>query len=146
MLQDPPNAPIDASEVSDSEPNTVAAKWQGAVGPSSGFVAVPMTLLRLQSKYGLTPTEMLVLINLLAHWWEPSSVVYPRSTTVAARMGVDKRTVQRATRKMEKLGLMTRSYLDNGRRVFDFSPLARRLARDTPLAHSVHGTESFGDD
>lgn len=64
---------------------TVKAKWQGAVNEGSGFVAVPMSLLRLQSRYNLNPTDMLVLINLLAHWWDPSQPVYPRSTTIAKR-------------------------------------------------------------
>ncbi|HWK65695.1 MAG TPA: helix-turn-helix domain-containing protein [Rhizobiaceae bacterium] len=123
---------------------TIKDKWQGAVTEGSGFVAVPVALLRLQSKYGLTPTEMLVLINLLAHWWEPDSVVYPRSTTIAKRMGVDKRTVQRATHKLEKAGLLTRRTTDDGRRIFIFDRLVQQLARDVPAAFAVHARETFG--
>lgn len=125
---------------------TVKQKWRGAVTDGSGFVAVPMALLRLQSKYGLTPTDMLVLINLLAHWWEPDEVVFPRSTTVAARMGVDKRTVQRSTRKLERAGLLGRETMSDGKRAFNFEPLARRLARDVPKAYAVHASETHGDD
>ena len=123
---------------------TVKEKWQGAVNEGSGFVAVPMSLLRLQSKYQLNPTEMLVLINLLAHWWDPKKPVFPRSTTIARRMGVDLRTVQRATHKMVKAGLIERDKLPDGKRVFAFDNLAKRLAHDMPLAFVAQAQESFG--
>jgi len=140
-----PLTPLPPSDLDEAVRATIKEKWQGAVTAGSGFVAVPMALLRLQSKYGLNPTEMLVLINLLAHWWEPGSSVFPRSTTIAARMGVDKRTVQRCTQKLEKGGLLGRMTLPNGKRAFDFAPLAKRLARDVPAAHRVHAGERHGD-
>ena len=123
---------------------TVKEKWQGAVTKGSGFVAVPMALLRLQSKYELTPTELLVLINLLAHWWDPDRPVYPRSTTIAKRMGVDTRTIQRATNKLERKGLLERGKLEDGRRIFKFDCLAKRLSRDVWLAFRAQGEERHG--
>lgn len=122
---------------------TVEEKWQGAVTNRSGFVAVPMSLLRLQTKLKLTATDMLVLTNLLAHWWSPADGVYPRSTTIAKRMGVTKRTVQRSTQKMLSQGLITREFLDDGRRVFRFDPLAAQLARDVNLSLQLKGKESL---
>lgn len=109
---------------------TVKEKWQGAVTERSGFVAVPMSLLRLQSSYDLTPTELLVLINLLGHWWEPDRPVYPRTTTIAKRMGVDARTVQRATAKLQAKGMLERGKLDDGRRIFKFDQLVKKLSAD----------------
>jgi len=122
---------------------TVKEKWQGAVTEGSGFVALPMALLRLQTKLKLTATDMLVLTNLLAHWWSPADGVYPRSTTIAKRMGVTKRTVQRSTQKMLSQGLITREFLDDGRRVFRFDPLAAQLARDVNLSLQLKGKESL---
>lgn len=127
-------------------PITVKEKWQGAVTEGSGFVAVPMALLRLQTKLRLTPTDLVVLINLLAHWWDPARAVFPRSTTIATRMGVAKRTVQRSTQKMIKAGLIQRGKATlKGReiRTFQFTPLAQRLARDLNLSHQLAGEESF---
>ena len=118
-------------------PTTVKAKWQGAVTEGSGFVAIPMALLRMQTKYGLSQTEMMVLINLLAHWWEPSRGVWPRSSTIAMRLGVTKRTVQRATEKMERMGLMERHVNSDGRRIFSFDGLVARLVRDAPVTYVV---------
>lgn len=120
---------------------TVKEKWQGAVTDGSGFVAVPMSLLRLQSKYALTPTDMLVLINLLAHWWDPARPVYPRSTTIAKRMGVTKRTVQRSTERLLKNGMLERQFLEDGRRVFSFDLLAHRLSKDVYAAYEVQASE-----
>jgi predicted transcriptional regulator len=120
---------------------TVKEKWQGAVTEGSGFVAVPMSLLRLQSKYDLTATDMVVLINLLAHWWDPARPVYPRSTTVAKRMGVTKRTVQRSTERLLKSGMMEREFLEDGRRVFSFDLLAHRLSKDVHAAYEVQASE-----
>lgn len=144
-LDHPPEIP-DTNADSDPVHSTIKEKWQGAVTTGSGFVAIPMSLLRLQSKYDLSPTDMLVLINLLAHWWEPDQVVYPRSTTVAARMGVDKRTVQRSTQKLQKAGLLNRKMLPDGKRAFSFDPLAKRLARDVTLSYAIHRHETHGDD
>lgn len=144
MLETPPltNEGSEAAADEEAVPNTVASKWQGAVTQGSGFVAVPMALLRLQSKYDLKPTDMLVLINLLAHWWDPARTVFPRTTTIATRMGVDKRTVQRSTNKMIKAGLISRQYLPDGKRTFSFDALASRLARDVSIAYRIQARET----
>ena len=133
--------------LADAVPMTVKEKWQGAVTEGSGFVAVPMSLLRLQTKLKLTPTDMVVLVNLLAHWWDPSRAVFPRSTTIAARMGVAKRTVQRSMQKMVKAGLIEREMMTTvlgPRRTFQFNALAHQLARDINLSHQLAGKESLG--
>ena len=129
--------PLEAARI------TIKEKWQGAVTKGSGFVAVPMALLRLQSKYALTATELLVLINLFAHWWDPDRPVYPRSTTIAKRMNVDTRTVQRATQKLERLGLLEKGKMEDGRRIFIFDVLAKRLAKDITLAYGEHMAERY---
>lgn len=122
---------------------TIAEKWQGAVTKGSGFVAIPMALLRLQTKLKLSQTDMMVLINLLAHWWDPARAVFPRSSTIAKRLGVTKRTVQRSTQKLLDSGLIARDFLNDGKRVFYFDPLAARLAKDIGLSLEIKGQESL---
>lgn len=131
------------SEAEEAAKLTVAEKWQGAVKEGAGFVAVPMVLLRLQAKYELSATDMLVLINLLAHWWDPARSVFPRTTTIAQRMGIEPRTVQRSTKKLLTKGLMTRETLPNGKRAFNFERLAKRLAKDVPTAFAIQGREAL---
>jgi predicted transcriptional regulator len=128
-------------------PMTVKEKWAGAVTEASGFVAIPMSLLRLQTKLDLSATDMVVLINLLAHWWDPARAVFPRSTTIATRMGVAKRTVQRSMQKMIKGGLIDREFIehrDGRRRALQFTRLASRLATNINLSHKLAGEESLG--
>lgn len=151
MIAEPTSEIITAklpdSETADSVQITVKEKWQGAVTEASGFVAIPMSLLRLQTKLKLTATDMVVLVNLLAHWWDPSRAVFPRSTTIAKRMGVAKRTVQRSTSKMVRAGLIEKKLTEVGDsqlRSFQFTPLAERLAKDLPLSYQLAGQETLG--
>ena len=58
---------LPSSDTEDSVHMTVKERWQGAVTEGSGFVAVPVSLLRLQTKLKLIATDMMVLISLLAH-------------------------------------------------------------------------------
>lgn len=85
-------------------------KWGKAVGRggSTGFVAIPEALLRGQKRLGLSSTEMMVLINVLMHWWYSDQRPFPGNARIAQRMGVSKRTVQRAFEKLEKKGLVHR--------------------------------------
>jgi predicted transcriptional regulator len=131
------------SDLTDAAPITVEAKWQGAVNEKSGFVALPISLLRLQKQLKLNATDMVVLTNLLAHWWKPNEGVFPRTTTIANRMGVDKRTIQRSTQKLVRAGLMERTKLADGKRAFRFDSLAAQLARRMPQTLEIAGKESF---
>lgn len=124
-----------------SAKDTIALKWQGAVTEGSGFVAIPLALLRLQQEYALSATDMLVLINLLAHWWSPESSVFPRNSIIAKRMGVDARTVQRSTKKLIDAGLMRRITAPDGKRVFTFDILAKRVSRDVSRSFELQRAE-----
>ena len=93
---------------------------------------MPHILLRKQVELGLSPTDMLVLINITMHWWYREQLPFPRSATIAERMGVDARTVQRSIRKMQDLKLVERETetLEDGttRSVLNLSPLVKRLS------------------
>lgn len=86
----------------------------------AGFQAVPDLLLKNQATLGLSTTDLVVLLNVLMHWWYPTQKPFPRSTTIAKRMGVSQRTVQRSLIQMESLGMLRRikeedrTYLDPG--------------------------------
>lgn len=107
-----------------------ADKWGNAA--AFGYQMVPDLLLKNQCKLGLNPTDMTVLLNVLMHWWYAKSKPFPRSTVIAARMGVKQRTVQRSLAKLQKLGLMNRQTetYENGIKytVCDPAGLQSRLA------------------
>src|SRR5436190_4125087 len=65
-------------------------KWGPAVtGGRYGYQVLPDVLLRNQHRLGLTPTDLVVLINILMHWWEraPTRLPHPRPEQIAHRMG-----------------------------------------------------------
>ncbi len=93
----------------------------------AGFQAVPDLLLKNQAALGLSPTDLVVLLNVLMHWWYPSKKPFPRSTTISKRMGITPRTVQRSTNQLEELGLLMR--VKQGDRTYlDPTPLVEKLA------------------
>ena len=122
----------------------VAEAWPGLIVEDSGFVALPMALLRLQAKLELTPTDFGVLANILAHRWKAGDVVFPRTTTIAKRMGVTVRTVQRSTTKLAKLGYIEKVITTNGMRAYDATPLVGKLKALMPEAREIKSGESLG--
>jgi Iron dependent repressor, N-terminal DNA binding domain len=104
-------------------------KWGEAATP--GFQLVPDVLLKNQAKLELSHTDMVVLLNVLMHWWYADKRPFPRSTTIAARMDVQPRTVQRSLARLDELGLVKRviEELPDGeeQQVCDPSGLRQRL-------------------
>lgn len=98
----------------------------------AGFQVVPDLLLKHQAALGLSPTDLVVLLNILMHWWYPRQKPFPRSTTISTRMGVSPRTVQRSISRLEMIGLLVR--LKEGEKTYlDPAPLVAKL---TELAKS----------
>jgi hypothetical protein len=109
------------------EARAVYEKW-GEAG-KAGFQAVPDLLLKNQSELGLNATELVVLLNVLMHWWYRDQKPFPRPTTIAKRMGSTVRTVQRAIVKMVKEGILIREVDQEGRSVLNPEPLVEQLCR-----------------
>jgi DNA-binding MarR family transcriptional regulator len=104
----------------------VNEKWGEAA--RGGFQAVPDLLLKNQDELKLNPTELVVLLNVLMHWWYRDQKPFPRPTTIARRMGSTVRTVQRAITKLENEGLLIRRRGEKRTIVLDPDPLVRRLS------------------
>jgi hypothetical protein len=84
-------------------------KWRAAVtGGFNGFQLIPDALVRNQNALGLDATDMVVLLNICMHWWErePEKLPHPRPVTMARRMGVSTRTIERHIERLCKLGYL----------------------------------------
>lgn len=88
------------------DPAEQRARWGAAVDP--GLVIVPTLLLRHQAKLGLTPVQVLVVLNIVAEWHEQDDWPAPRPSVIAARMSTSTRTVERSIAELERIGLVKR--------------------------------------
>lgn len=129
------------------------AKWGEAA--IAGWQAVPDVLLKNQSRLGLSATELLVLLNVLSFWWYAEELPFPRGTTIAKRMGMTPRTVQRSLQALIDKGLLAKKRdfgRDNKERdVLDPSGLVealKKLAVDDPAfthrQHRLTGQDQVG--
>jgi hypothetical protein len=107
----------------------ISQKW-GEVA-RAGFQVVPDLLLKHQNDLEINPTEMVVLLNVLMHWWYRDQKPFPRSTTIARRMGSTLRTVQRALQNLEEKGLLLRQKGPADETLLDPEPLVARLRKYT---------------
>jgi len=87
--------------------SAVIEKWGEAA--KAGFQAIPDLLFKHQKTLAINTTELVVLLNVLMHWWYRDQKPFPRSTTIARRMGSDIRIVQRALARLEELELIERT-------------------------------------
>jgi predicted transcriptional regulator len=116
----------------EKEFTTFTEKW-GARTSELGWTAIPVALISLQSELKINAVEMNVLVNLLMHWWIAEKSPYPSQDSIAHRMGVSKRTVQRAIDNLVKLKLINVSSTSRvnpvfrGRNLYDLSPLVDTL-------------------
>jgi hypothetical protein len=93
-----------------------------------GFQIVPDLLLKNQKTLGLNATEMVVLLNVLMHWWYRDQKPFPRSTIISKRMGISVRSVQRALIMLEESGMLQREKGPKGATFLDPDGLVRKLS------------------
>jgi predicted transcriptional regulator len=117
-------------------------KW-GNESLMVGWTAIPSSLLILQKTLGIDSVCLNVLMNLIASWWETSKNPYLSQQVIAERIGISKRTVQRAIRELENLRLLEVKRTDithptfKGRNVYDLSPLVETLIKLTPTLKQI---------
>jgi predicted transcriptional regulator len=125
------------SEKQQKSQETLEAKW-GKHTLAMGWTAFPLSLLFLQESLKITPVTMNVLMNLISYWWDAADSPFPAQESIAHRMGVSKRTVQRSMGELEKLKLIRRTKTERGdprfrgRNLYDLAPLAEVLNEMTP--------------
>lgn len=113
----------------------VVSKWGREVA-ERGFAQVPNYLLLLNQfldeEHQLTPTELLVLIQLVGSWWRKDAFPFPSMGTLAKRCGVSSRQIQRAVNRLEQLKLITRVKRRTqgliSSNAYDLAPLAAFLS------------------
>lgn len=109
-------------------------KW-GASNLAFGWTAVPISLLLHQKKLGLSPLGLNVLLHLFSQWWQKENLPYPSQSSIAEKLDVSTRTVQRELAQLKKNGLLEikRTQIHDekflGRNVYDPYPLVEKLQK-----------------
>ena len=124
-----------------SATRTSEEKW-GAAVMKLGFCIVPSILLRAQQRLKLNPTQLAVLMQLCDYWWDPARKPYPSKKTLAQRLGLGARQVQRHIADLEQAGLVKRIERrgSNGGKLtntYDLSGLVSRLQELEPEFRAV---------
>lgn len=88
-------------------PRESEKKWGKAV-MSHGQCILPAILLRAQARLLVNSTQMVVLLQLVEHWWTAEGKVFPSMKTIADRVALSPKQVQRTVDVLVALGLVTK--------------------------------------
>jgi len=80
-------------------------KWGSAL--SSGWTAVPNSLLRYAGALDLDPTETLVLIYLMRFWWKKNDMPFPSISKTSIEMGISRKTATKKFSSLREKGYIT---------------------------------------
>jgi len=116
--------------------NSAESKWGKSV-IEIGFCVVPSLLLRAQSRLGLNPTQLAILLQLCDFWWDEARKPFPSKKVLSERLGISERQIQRHVAELEKAGLVQRveRYAKSGGRTsntYDMSGLVEKLCALEP--------------
>ncbi|AKH42529.1 AraC-like DNA-binding protein [Altererythrobacter atlanticus] len=73
-----------------------------------GFCITPSMLMKAQARIGLNPVQFNIVMQLLDQWWAAERRPWPSKATIAERMGMSPRQIQRHIAEMEGAGLIRR--------------------------------------
>lgn len=76
------------------EPKQSEKKWGVAV-MKLGYCVLPSILLQAQARLLINAQQMMVLLQLVEHWWTADGKVYPSKETLAERIGLSSKQIQR---------------------------------------------------
>ena len=73
-----------------------------------GYTMLPNLLLQAQGRLNISHAQFNILVQLIGHWWEADKEPHPAKETIARRMGVSPRQIQRYLTELEKAELIKR--------------------------------------
>jgi len=123
---------------------SIRDKWGEAL--DNGFVVIPSALIRYQYKLGISDGEVVALMNLLMSWWKVDELPFPSTATLATRMNVTPRTVQRHIERLEEKRLIKRIWSAERREKhrtiarYDMNGIVAELKRLGAIGHQAPPT------
>jgi hypothetical protein len=107
-----------------------------------GFSIIPSVIFRAQARLGLSPVQLAVLLHLADYWWQKERMPYPSKATIAERLGLKPRQIQRYITELEDGGFISRNARFAGHKgqlsnEYDLSGLVEKLKKLEPEISSV---------
>jgi DNA-binding MarR family transcriptional regulator len=136
----------ETADVSGAATATGSVRSRLGVLVQHGYWPLPNLLMIHQSELRLTSPELNVLLNFMMHYHQRGRLPYPRTATIAKRMGVSLGTVQRILR-----GLKGRGFIDRirGKRnepvTYDPRPTLKMLERIAMQKSALVKERSFDE-
>lgn len=111
------------------------AKWGTSV-MAQGYCIIPALLFRAQRRLGLSATQLALILQIAEFWWEDGRLPWPKKETVADRLNITEKQVQRLVRDLEIRGYLKRvtRMTSHGQssNAYDFSGLVAKLQELAP--------------
>lgn len=82
-------------------------KWGKAV-MDLGYSTIPSLIFRAQARLGLSPVQLALLLHLVDYWWKRAQMPFPSKATLAERMNLSPRQIQRYLTDLEDGGFIQR--------------------------------------
>jgi len=82
-------------------------KWGQAV-MDLGYSTIPSLIFRAQARLGLSPVQLALLLHLADYWWKRAQMPFPSKATLAERMNLSPRQIQRYLTELEDGGFIER--------------------------------------
>jgi predicted transcriptional regulator len=106
-------------------------KW-GKPAIAAGFLLFPNMLLLKQHALGLDCIDVVIILQILKHWWHADNAPYPSQVQLAKTMNVDLSTIKRHLARLKRDGLLkwsTRTGKHGGQiaNVYDLSGLIAQV-------------------
>lgn len=73
-----------------------------------GYCITPSLLMKAQARIGLNPVQFNIVMQLLDQWWSADRRPWPSKATLAERIGLSERQIQRQIAEMEGAKLIQR--------------------------------------
>ncbi len=113
----------------------VFQRWGEAM--TGGYQVIPNLVFLLQNKLHLSSHQLVIVLNLSMHWWKKSDLPFVRPSTMAKRMGISRRTVERQLKALCDMGLVQKKWLPENAKTtatigYDLTGLVARIERMRP--------------
>lgn len=96
------------SKKSAAEDNKKIEQRWGKDLTAAGWTAIPNVLFECSQQLKLKHLDIVIILHLAGYWWHAGNDPYPTKQTLAAKIGVEPRTIQRAIAALEEKGYITR--------------------------------------